>query len=270
MNIDKTNILSSICYTALVYNQINKILTVFTVVTILFSCSNKPSQIKPENKQWNAIKRAQYLNNRKDSTTWDQEKFENDKQFIGVGDFGPFELGAFPVPNYNLVGEGSFKGLATLYEELKLEDKNIIMNGFSIGKNELNKNRLKNTKDEVFFQILVLTDTIDTINYKLNQSIVISRNHPDYLGQGFIKTKNNRIDYLAFQTAENNAYAIINTRLFDLNYGKTILIAPQKDKSLKSMQIKSSQISSDSIKSYTNELLLDKEIIHFFKKNENI
>lgn len=247
-----------------------KILSYLITLTIVCSCVDAPSKTKPESKQWNAIKRVQYLNNRKDSTTWDQEKLKNDKQFIGIGDFGPFELGAFPVPNYNLIGEGSFKGLATLYEELKWKNKNIIMNGFSVGKNQLNKDRLKNSKDEVFFQILVLTDTIDTINYKLNQSIVISRNHPDYLGQGFIKTKNNRIDYLAFQTAENNAYAIVNTRLFDLNYGKTILIAPQKDKSLKSLQIKSTPMTTDSIKSHTQKLLLDKEIIEFLKKKENI
>lgn len=141
------------------------------------------------------------------------------------------------------------------------------MYGFFIGKNDLNKDRLNTMKNEVFFEILVLTDTIDNVNHKLNQSMVTSRNHPDYLGQGFIKTKNNRIDFIAFQTAENNAYAIVNARLFDLNYGKTVLIAPQKDQSLRSLQIKSPQITSDSIIPYTNQLLMDKKIIEFFNKN---
>lgn len=246
------------------------ILSITILSITIFSCSDRPSENKPENEQWNALKRAQYLRNRNDSTTWDKEKLINDKQFIGIGDFGPFELGAFPVPNYDLIGEGSFKGLGTLYEEFQLKDKTILMNGFSVEKNELNKGRIKNMKDEVFFQILILTDTIDTVNYKLNQSTVISRNHPDYLGQGFIKTKNNRIDYLAFQTAENNSYAIINTRLFDLSFGKTVLIAPQKDKSLRSLQIKSAQMTSDSIIQINNKLLKDKKISDFFENNENI
>ncbi len=106
------------------------------------------------------------------------------------------------------------------------------MCSFFVGKNALNKDRLKGLKDEVFFQIFVLTDMMDNENDKLTTNIVISRNHPDYLGQGFVKTKNNRIDYVAFTIAENESYAIINTRIFDLRFGKTILIAPQQDKTL--------------------------------------
>jgi hypothetical protein len=144
------------------------------------------------------------------------------------------------------------------------------MNSFFVGKNELNKDRLNGMEDQVFFQILVLTDTIDNENYNLNKSISISRNHPDYLGQGFVKTKNNRIDYLAFQTAENNSYAIINSRIFDLHYGKTILIAPQKNNTLKSLQIKSPELTSGSILTYANKLTTDKKVIEFFDNNENI
>jgi hypothetical protein len=50
--------------------------------------------------------------------------------------------------------------------------------------------------------------------------MAISKNNQNYLGRGFMKTKNSRIDYVAFQTAESNAFAIINNRLFDLNFGK--------------------------------------------------
>jgi len=105
----------------------------------------------------------------------------------------------------------------------------------------------------------------------LNQSIAISRNHPDYLGQGFIKTKNSRIDFLAFQTAESNNYAIINTRIFDLGLGKTVLIAPQKDRTLRSLQILRPPTSSDLIKVYTEEKSLkDKRVMAFLQKDGNI
>ena len=96
-------------------------------------------------------------------------------------------------------------------------------------------------------------------------------NHPDYLGQGFVKTKDNRIDYLAFQTPENNCYAIVNARIFDLKYGKTILIAPQKDKTLRFLQKNQGKIiASDSIKKYTDKLITEKSIIEFFEHNGNI
>ncbi len=248
-----------------------KILLFLILPIITFSCTEKPSEVERLKGIWNNQKRSQYLSYRNDTATWDLKMLENDKQQIGIGDLGPFEIGVFPVPNYDLIGKNSFKGLSTLYEQFQLGVKTIIMNGYAVGKSELNRDRLGDQKDEVFFQILILTDTIDNVNYQLNQSVVISRNHPDYLGQGFITTKNNRIDFLAFHTAENNNYAIINTRLFDLNFGKTILIAPQKDKSLRSLQIESPQISSDSIVEYTKEKLLkDEIIIEFFKKTENI
>ena len=83
-------------------------------------------------------------------------------------------------------------------------------------------------------------------------------------------TKELKIDYLAFQTAENTAYAIVNTRLFDLKHGKTIIIAPQKDNSLRSLQVRSPQLTSESVTGYTRELLKQKEIIDFLEQQANI
>lgn len=247
-----------------------KIVLILVIALLVYSCKNKPTEIPSENNEWSIQKREQYLTNRNDATTWDLEILKNDILFTGALDFGPFEFGAFPVTNYEITGKGSFKGMGSIGEEFQFNGKSILMNCFFVGNNEFNKNRLKELKDEIFFQVIVLTDTIDDINYKLNQRTPVSRNHPDYLGQGFVQTKNNRIDYVAFQTIENNSYAIINTRIFDLNLGKTILIAPQKDKSLRSLQIKSPQMSSDSIIHYTNQLLKDEKIMEFFKKEKNI
>lgn len=247
-----------------------KILPILTVLAIIYGCSKNPSESKPIDTQWDLQKREQHLNNRIDSTTWDRDMLKNDLQLIGIGDFGPFEIGVFPVSNYDLIGKDSFKGLGNKNEEFLINDKKILMNCFFVGENELNKSRLNGMKDQVFFQILVLTDTIDNENYNLNKSIAISRNHPDYLGQGFVQTKTSRIDYLAFQTAENNSYAIINSRIFDLHFGKTILIAPQKNNTLRSLQINSPELTSDSILEYTNKLNTDKKIMEFFDNNENI
>ena len=142
------------------------------------------------------------------------------------------------------------------------------MSSFFVKHNVLNQDRLKDMKDEVFFQVLILTDTLN--NDQLTGNIITSRNHPDYLGQGFVKTINNRIDYAAFITAENNAYAIINTRVFDLRFGKTILIAPQKDKTLRSLQIESPKMSSDMIINYMESLLKDEKALKFFENKDNI
>ena len=243
----------------------------FVIIAIMASaCSENPAKNDATNGSWNVQKREQHLKNRNDSTTWNTEMLSLDKQFLGIRDFGPFEVGAFPVPNYELLGKNSFKGIGNIGDEFIFDDKNIIMNSFFTRSNKLNKSRLNNLPDEIFFQILVSTDTLDHVNYNLTNSITISRNHPDYLGQGFVQTKKNRVEYTAFQTAEGDAFAIVNARLFNLRFGKTILISPQVDGTLQSMQIKSLQIQSDSIVSYTTELLNDKKVNAFFKKNNAI
>lgn len=240
----------------------------------IFNCSNADRNLKVKSddvtKVWNQQNREQYLSNRNDSTTWDNEMFNNDKQLLGIGELGPFEVGVFPAPKYELLGNDSFKGLGNKNEDFKVGDKTIVMNSFFIAKNEINQERLRGKGDEVFFHLLVLTDTLDTENYNMNKSIAISRNHPDYVAQGFVKTKNNKIDYFAFNTAENNSYAIINTRLFDLNFGKTVLIAPQKDGTLRSLQIKSPELTSKNVIDYTNDLIDKGEIIKFFNRKGTI
>ena len=182
----------------------------------------------------------------------------------------PFNLGLSQFLIMRLPERTASGGLGYKHEEFALHNKTLLMNSFFVAENELNRNRLQGKKDEVFFQIIVLTDTIDKENYALDQRVVVSRNHPDYLGQGFVATKELKIDYLAFQTAENTAYAIVNTRLFDLKHGKTIIIAPQKDNSLRSLQVRSPQLTSESVTGYTRELLKQKEIIDFLEQQANI
>lgn len=247
-----------------------RMLLFLNILLVLSSCSNTTSVIKSEDNQWKHQKRENHLNNRNDSSTWDIKMLKQDQQDIDFGDSGPFQLGVFPQPKYDLIGKGSFKGVGVVAGQFEIKDRKIFMRSFFVKENSLNKARLIGRKDEVFFQILVLTDTIDNVNYNLAHSVVLSRNHPDYLGQGFISTKDNRIDYVAFITAENNAYAIVNTRIFDLSFGKTILIAPRKDQTLRSLQIKSPEMSSDSITKYTELLIKDEKVIEFFQSKDNI
>lgn len=248
----------------------NRVLLFLTILLVVSGCSSTTSIVKPVDDQWNHEKRENHLNNRSDSTSWDKEMLADDARDIDDGDYGPFELGVFPQPEYDLIGKDSFKGLGNKFGQFQIKDKSIIMNSFFVRENALNKDRLKGRKDEVFFQVLVLTDTIDNENYELAKALVLSRNHPDYLGQGFIKTKTNKIEYLAFTTAENETYAIINTRIFNLRFGKTILIAPQKDKTLRSLQIESPRMSSDSITRYTEELIKTEKVMMFFQNKNTI
>lgn len=247
------------------------------ILTVNFSsCSNNKEKLPIEN-IWTDEMAKRHIANREDSSKWDWKIFESDLM-SNTNNLGLlFSSGVFPVPKYDILVVNSFNGVGNFgYPggeglELKIDNKTILFNSFFVGVNAFNENYVgENKKDEVFFHIVILTDFIDTTNYSHLLSEIISRNHPDYIGQGFYKTKKNKIDYTAFITADRNAYAIINMRLFDLKYGKTILITPQQDGSIRSLQIKSPILSKDEIENYTKGLLEKENIKMFFMAKGNI
>jgi hypothetical protein len=244
------------------------LLVLLLIITGCTSTDNKNS--------WSKEQSNQQVLQREDSSTWDTQMFLADLANIrGESDL-PMISGVFPVPAYDLVGKGSFKGVGNFGfpggegSELKITGKTILYNSFFAGANSFNKGFIANKKNEVFFQIIVLTDTVDTVNYSHVGSEVISRNHPNYIGQGFYKTKSQKIEYIAFQTADRHSFAMVNMRLFDLSLGRTILIAPQTNQSFKSKQINAEILSSEEIEAFTDSLVKVPQIIQFFTQNGTI
>lgn len=215
------------------------------------------------------------LTNRDIPDTWDQEMLQSDLKIQGQP-LGPLTFGAFPTPQYDLIGENAFRGIGNfLYPGVQgytkhIADKTILFNSFFINKNSLNKDRLGEKPNEVFFQIIALTDFIDSTGFSHIKSQILSRNHPDFVGQGTFKTADNQIDYVAFQTVTGEAFALVNMRLFDLSDGKTILIAPHQDGSMRSLQLSSPLLSSEEIDAYTDQLLRQERVIQFFTADGTI
>jgi len=246
----------------------------FMTMFLIYSCSSKKFRNSEPtiNGVWTDSVATQHFENRSDSLTWDMEMFKRDVADEQSGFLPPLpiKVGAFPVPDYDLLGENSFKGLISGGGYKVIKDKNLKFSAFSVKRNELNKSHLEKRKDEVFFTIIILTDTIDTKNYNLSGNIISSRNHPDYVGEGFTKTKDNRVDYVAFKTVENKSYAIINMSLFDLNFGNAILVAPQKDKSFRFLQIDLGKSQMENLEDKIDNLLNTKKGSDFFLKPGNI
>ncbi|MCW1962944.1 hypothetical protein [Chryseobacterium viscerum] len=188
-------------------------------------------------------------------------------------DSGPFTYGVFPYPIYDSIQKDGFKGVGTLgnFFGLKLQGKRIVYTSFLENNwGTLNSHKVKN-KDRVFFTILVLTDFIDDKEYTSSKMNIVSRNFPDVIGQGFIKTSDNRIDFSAFTTLEKEDFAIVNMKLYHLKYGNIILIAPQKDGSLRSIQINNTtDLTSETLKSYLEQLIQKPEVTSFFINEKTI
>ena len=188
-------------------------------------------------------------------------KKDNEPQPYGNPGF--MDFGAFPVPDYALLGE--FKGVgnySTAFQPIKVRDKTIVYSSFTVNESPFYKT--ESGKDRVFFTLITVTDTIDLKTYSTHRLQVLSRNHPDYIGQGYIKTKGKPIDFMAFITPEGDDYAIVNMRLFNLNYGNIVIIAPQKDGTLRSIQLNEEELNSDTLDDFIKSEILERpEIIEF-------
>ena len=219
--------------------------------------------------KWTEELRMKQLNNLEDSTTWDIQRMKKDNEPQQFGNPGFMNFGAFPVPDYDLLGE--FKGVgnySTAFQPIKVRDKNIVYTSFTVNESPFYKT--ESGKDRVFFTIITVTDTIDLKQYSTHRLQVLSRNHPDYIGQGYIKTKEKPIDFIAFITPEGNDYAIVNMRLFHLNYGNIIVIAPQKDGTLRSLQLNEGELNSDSFDDFIKTEILERPEIIEFLSNKGV
>jgi len=248
-------------------NSMNKL----TIILILFLAYNCNAQEKRNHRKWNLAKERTHNENRNDSTKWSKKLWANDTQEI-ASNAKPMTQGVYPVPDYDLA-DSTFNGLGYSgdWKGYDVKDKKIVYHYFYINKNNINKEHIADKPNEVFFAIAVLTDSVDTKRYTHTNVWLTSRNHPHYIGQGYVKTKTNKIEFMSFITADRQNYAIVNMRLFDLRIGRLVLIAPKKDGTLRSLQLNAPIMSSGEMKKHIKHLLKnDKQVIDHFTKPDNI
>jgi len=217
-------------------------------------------------KGWGLDQEKAHVKRREDPATWDMRLFDIDKEDAKKGAGRPMVVGAFPVPRYDLAGKGAYAGFGAMGNiDYPWHDHYIAAAAFSVNRSSVNEAFIGDREDEVFFHILVLSDKKDSSA----GALVASRNLPHATAQGVIKTSKAEIDYVAFQTADRNAYAIVNMRLFDLRAGRVVIIAPQKDGTLRSMQVEAPTLESKGLKDFDAKLLKEPRIVKFLDMPEN-
>ncbi|MDY2588323.1 hypothetical protein [Winogradskyella aquimaris] len=211
--------------------------------------------------------RQQQIENISNSDLWDMGRLEGD--VISQNNNFPITFGAYPVPNYDELGPYKGGGLignaqARSLDDYKLmvKDKEVVFNSFFIGDSPFYEEKNKN---RVFFTIITVADSLDSNNFVPSKSLFLSRNHPDYGGEGSITTKTSTIDFVTFTTPDKGSFAIVNMRLFHLEYGAIILIEPQKDGSLRSLQIEGKIVNNEEIYDFLKDTILKREdVVQFF------
>lgn len=192
------------------------------------SCTNKKASDAAainEEPVWTIDSLAQVANNQLDSTKWDRsllvQDIETYGQYAEAFNAYPLNKSPFPVAEYDY---------AVSYIPFVIETDSFIFKGIRVG--EYPNPESDSISDKL--TLLVLTNDKDAEE----TTMVESRNAPYLTAQGCVKTSNNDYDWLFSASPDGYAMLIVNMKLFDLRFGETILIYPQKDRSFRYQQLK--------------------------------
>jgi hypothetical protein len=236
----------------------------------VFAAAAEAVATQGEYKGWGQDQEKEQVKRREDPATWDMQMLDADKPRPTDPSSAPFASGAFPVPKHDLVGRGSCRGNGFQLTETPWHDHYLLGSAFFVGRGPVNEKFIGDRKDEVFFHLLVLSVKKIQPDAGNARSEISSRNHPHVIGQGLFKMAKSGIDYVAFQTADRNAYAIVNMRLFDLRAGRVVIIAPQKDGTLRSIQLQTPALESKEVKDFDAKLLKEPRVVKFLDMPGNI
>jgi hypothetical protein len=244
-------------------------ITIIILIGILNSCNSVSEKVEKDDTHleffWTLEKAAKMASDFNSPEKWDNKTLKMEVEMLKdypPMDF-PFYTSPFPTPNYESPGNGN----ASI--ETEIVGKKIIGQTVIIGRGEHSEYLFKNAKDEyvAYFTILTIADEMETDNPVL----ATSRNHPHYLAQGSLNTSSkSRVDWVATQFADKSAHAIVNTRIFDLRIGRLILVAPQKDGSIRFYQTKAPTMNSEEREKYIENLKTDPKSVEFFNNEHNI
>lgn len=252
-----------------------KILTILLVMVTLISCHEKPtkkSKVAAEKEavtqSWSYQDAQEYNSNQFDESTWDKEMLKRDVSYTDDDPWPtqpPITALPFPVAKYRK----GYNGYTSKGIKLSIDNKQIIGGSYAVSTNEYSIEPKHNPEKSniIFFNILVLTDKPDAEN---SANRVSSRNYPHHTCQGRRKTSFGNIDWFAMHLASGDKFAIVNTKYFNLAFGETILVAPQKDGSLRFKQMDLPVSSTAEIDDIMTKLENRNDVVEFFNQAANI
>jgi len=239
-----------------------KKLLLITSVILFLSCQEREKSCSVnqtgEVAKWDVEKLKNRALQHLDTTKWDIKLFNQDietyNKYSEIFQSYPLNKSPFPVAEYDY---------AVSSIPFSIEMDSIVFKGVRIGEYESIESDTIIDK----LTLLVLTNDKDAEE----TTLVDSRNYPYLTAQGIFKVRNNEFDWVFSASPDGFSTLLINMKLFDLRFGETIIIYPQKDKSFFYKQIKDSpnnyEYFEDYKKSIINNQRVKKQLVS--KKNIN-
>ena len=222
---------------------------------------------------WTEADQEEYARKKADSTCWDMKRLQSDLEFaIEYMDDSNPAISDYPspVPKYDW-GYG-------FIANINIEINGKMIKGISIGyaDDKYRSPQESDTPDSYinYFNLFIATDLPEDTT---SASAIISRNYPHYLSTGQKPTSLGKVDWMQMSLADGDNFAVISQRYFNLKQGRTVLVAPFKDGTLRLLQIRDSHGSSkipmhaaDGLKKFNADLIKrimdNEEVVRFFSQ----
>lgn len=245
----------------------------FTILLLLGSLCNVFAQ-----ESWTEKDKAQYAANRSDSSTWNMKMLSMDISMAdeikdwpkpGISDYPS------PVPKYSKAD--GYSGAFISSMAITINGKKITGYSVSYGVDPYRNHLIQKPSDEMinYFNIFILSD-LEGEDYEIGETL--SRNFPHHMSTGMQETSQGKVEWLHMSLAEGHNMAVVSQRYFDLDFGKTILVVPLKDGSIRLLQIQENigSFSSEEWKQnelgkkFSERLESNKKVISFFNRNDRL
>lgn len=184
---------------------------------ILFnSCQYRYLNNQINNDNWTYSRLSTNALQQIDSTKWDKKMLEQDielfKNYPNAFYDYPTNKSPFPVLDYEY---------AVSSEPIVFKKNNSIIKGYLIGEYE-------SYESETIINKLALLVVTNDENSE-DATYIISRNYPYLTAEGYFKTTIDTYNWVFSSSPDGFSTLFINTKLFDLRFGQTIIIYPQKE-----------------------------------------
>jgi len=196
---------------------------------------------------------VQTLEELNDPKLWDLKMFQEDqKNWRSWREKRlPFNQLPYPVPKYKTNGIGYRIGA---FQNKQYESVSFWTNRAS-GENS------KEAKDQEVVCSIVVKEG------KFKSCEIISRSHPNYVGQGYFNSGVRKIDWVATKDGVGGSIAIINGKYFNLRLGRFILVYLLEDQSMRFLQLRfPEQVYQKTINDSVDALLKGTAVKNFEKQ----
>lgn len=229
-----------------------------TILSFFISCQKKKKDDKLfTTTKWTYESLNQHALRQMDSSKWDKEIFDQDielfKNYPNVFNDYPTNKSPFPVVDYEY---------AVSSEPFIIKNENAILKGYRIGEYE----SFESDKiiDKLILLILTNDEKSDDATY------VISRNYPYLTAEGYFKTAIDTYNWVFSSSPDGFSTLFVNTKLFDLRFGQTIIIYPQKDGSIRFHQLKVLPSDYIDFEQFKNVILSNSKVKNQLLSKDNI